>query len=141
MKFKVSEVKNLIKQFNPNIFGLSECELVKNNIDEQTLKIPGYDILFPKSWSQHGFARVVTYVKKTFSYEQILDLEDDLVQSIWLRGSFKNRKKIYFCSAYREHLSTPPLYQQRDYLEKLLFQWEAAAEYSFLLSLVRCTVV
>ena len=132
LKNKVFEVKNIIKQSNPppHIFGLSECELMKEGFDEKLLKIPGYDVLFPKSWNIHGFARVVVYVKKTFKYEQIADLEDDLVQSIWLRGSFRNSKKIYFCHAYREHLSTRPLFEQKDYLDKFLSQWENATEYN-----------
>ena len=84
---KVFEVKNIIKEKSPHIFGLSECELRKvNNVyDEEKLKIPGYDLLFPKSWTEHGFARVIVYVKKTLKYEQVYDIEDDLVQSVWLK--------------------------------------------------------
>ena len=131
LKYKVSEVKNIVKEHSPKIVGLSECELKKENVDVASLKVPGYDLLFPKSWSSEGFARVVIYVKKTFKYEQIYDLEDDDIQSIWLRGSLKNSKKIYFCHAYREHHSTRPLYHQREYLGKLLSQWEAASEFNF----------
>ena len=60
LKYKVSEIKNIVKEYSPHIIGLSESELRRENIDEQSLKIPGYDLLFPKSWSVHGFARVVT---------------------------------------------------------------------------------
>ena len=31
VKNKVLEVKNIVKQHNPHIFGLSECELKKEN--------------------------------------------------------------------------------------------------------------
>ena len=85
LRNKVFEVKKVIKDNNPHILGISECELKKENVDEKCLKIPGYDILFPKSWAKHGFARVVVYVKKTFKYQQMPDLEDDRVQSVWLR--------------------------------------------------------
>ena len=63
LKNKMCEVKNLVKEHSPNILGLSECELnkVNNHFDENKLKIPGYQILFPKSWKKHGFARVVVY--------------------------------------------------------------------------------
>ena len=57
LRYKVPEVKHVIKQNNPNILGISEAELFKDRIDEICLKIPGYDILFPKSWEQHGYAR------------------------------------------------------------------------------------
>ena len=70
-------------------------------------------------------------MKKTYKYEHLLELEDDLVQSIWLRGNLNNSKKVYYCHAYREHHNTHPLEFQRDYLGKLLAQWEAATEYNF----------
>ena len=127
LKNKVTEVKNIIKQYNPHIFGLSECELKKvNNIfDEKILKIPGYSLLFPKSWSSMGQARVVMYVKKTFEFEQVPELEDEEVQSIWIRGGFKNSKKIYYCHGYREHTSLSKLPQDSN-LEMFLSQWESA---------------
>ena len=133
LRYKVGEVKNIVKLEKPQILGLSECNIKKDNINENTLKIPGYDILFPKSWNLYGFARVVVYVKKTFQYEQVTDLEDDLVQSIWIKGAFKNSKKMYFCHAYREHTSMQgdSINSQRDYLARFLSQWEAATEHGF----------
>ena len=90
--------------------------------DENKLKVPGYDTLFPKSWDVHGFARVIVYVKKNFQYQQVQVLEDDLVQSIWIKGGFKNTKSIYFCHCYREHTSRlgSSINQQRTYLERFL---------------------
>ena len=129
LRFKVLEVKNIIKEHSPHIFDLSECELRKVSINESDLKIPGYDVLFPKSWTVHGYARVIIYIKKSFNYEQIHDLQDNFVQSIWLRGNFKKGKKIFFCHAYRDHLSTQPVHEQRSYLGTFLHQWEAATEY------------
>ena len=66
---KVVEVKRLIKDHNPHIFGISEAELYKDRIDETILKIPGYNILFPQSWSQFGYARTLVYVKKCMRYK------------------------------------------------------------------------
>ena len=70
---KVSEVKKIIKEHHPHILGLSECELKKvgNKYDESKLKVPGYDLLFPKSWSEH--------VKRSLDYQQVPELQDDLV--------------------------------------------------------------
>ena len=76
------EVKNLIKKYKPQLFGISEAELYKDKVDESILKIPGYNILFPKSWSQSGYARVVVYVQKSLKYQQMFQLEDDRVQSV-----------------------------------------------------------
>ena len=128
---KVIEVKNIIWEQKPHILGLSECELkkVNGNYDVDKLKIPGYDLLFPKSWTEAGFARVVIYVKKTLHYQQVHDLEDSLVQTVWLKGGFKGSKPIYFCHGYREHTSTlgSSIRDQKLQLEKFLLQWEEAA--------------
>ena len=126
LRYKVAEVKYLIKEHNPHIFGISESELNKNVIKEEALKIPGYNILFPKSWTQHGYAWVLVYVKKSFKYQQVAELEDDKVQSVWLRGAHQNCRNIYFCHGYREHLSREGYAAQQDYLASFLSQWEAA---------------
>ena len=132
LRYKVGEIKNIISQEHPHILGLSEVELRRENFDSSTLKVPGYDILFPKSWEVHGFARVAIYVKKTFKYEQVKDLEDDLIQSIWIKAGLKNSKKIYFCHAYREHASLAggSVNAQKNYLSRFLEQWEAAVEHN-----------
>ena len=48
---KISEVKNIVRDQKPHILGLSECELKKLGpiFDEEKLKIPRYDLVFPKS--------------------------------------------------------------------------------------------
>ena len=69
-------MKNIVQQPNPpHILGLSECELKKmeGQFDESRLKVPGYSVFLPKSWS------VVIYVKNSLEYQQVSDLEDDLV--------------------------------------------------------------
>ena len=123
---KVNEVKLIVKEHKPHIIGISESEIrnVDGNFCEEKLKIPGYNILFPNSWNKEGFARVVVYVKKTFECDQISDLQDDLIQSIWIRGGFKSGKKIYFCHGYREHASRlgAGISHQKQYLERFLSQ-------------------
>ena len=72
-------------------------------------------------------------MKKSLHYKQVFDLEHDLVQSIWVKGGYKNGKKIYFCHAYREHSSImgDSINSQKDYLNILLGQWEAATTDKF----------
>ena len=129
LRYKVFEIKNIFKEQNPHILGLSECELKKStSFDIKSLKIPGYNLLLPKSWDIAGFARVAVYVKKSFSYTQMHELEDDVVQTIWLKGGFKNSKQIYFCHGYREHQSSigRTISDQKSYLSTFLSQWEEA---------------
>ena len=70
------------------------------------------------------------YIKSSLQYEQVLDLETEAVQSIWIKGVFKNTRKILFCHMYREHTCSlgSSLQDQRDNLESLLLQWEKASE-------------
>ena len=131
---KIVEVKNIVKQHNPHILGLSESELRgdSNQFDESKLKIPGYNILFPKSWASQGKARVIVYVKKSLEFEQLDDIEEEDVQSVWIRGGYKKGKKIYFCHGYREHKSNlgGSLSAQKSNLESFLAQWEAALSHN-----------
>ena len=77
------------------MLGLSEAELSKEHVDENSLRVPGYETLFPTSWTKQGHARVVVYVKKTFKYEQVLDLQDDQVQPVWIKGRYQNTRHIF----------------------------------------------
>ena len=133
LKNKMSDIKAVVNSSKPHIFGLSECELrkVDNKFDETLLKVPGYDLLFPKSWTVHGFARVVLYVKSSLDYDHCTDLEDELVQSIWIRGGFRNSKKILFCHTYREYTNSMgnTIRDQKVSLEKFLCQWVEALNY------------
>ena len=93
------------------------------------MKVPGYTVLFPKSWTQSGFARVVIYIKNTLEYEQINELEDENVQSIWVKTGFKHCKKVYYCHGYREHTTSEgrSAASQSQNLASFLAQWEEAA--------------
>ena len=96
LKYKVGEIKNILKQESPQISGLSECETRNESNIEKNLKVPGYDIIFPKSWELYGFARVVVYVQKTLHYEHVTDLEGDVVQSVWIREYLGIAEKCTF---------------------------------------------
>ena len=54
------------------------------------------------------------------------------MQSVWLKGSFKNCKALYFSHGYREHTSAmgDTINNQKEYLNILLSQWEAATEHN-----------
>ena len=127
---KVTEIKNIVKEQTPHIFGLSECELYKRGglFDEKALKVPGYTTLFPQSWNSKGYARILVYIKNSIQFEQVDDLQEDQVQSIWIRGGFKSSQSIYFCHFYREHTTIlgNSMAAQRDSLSRLLEQWDTA---------------
>ena len=125
---KMSEVKNLIQKQKPHILGISEANLKKSHHSTSSLKIPGYDLILPKSWEIHGKARVVIFIKKSLYYDHLPEIEHPDVQTIWLRAGFKNTKKVYFSHQYREHTNTlgNSLAAQRTTLGKKLAQLEDA---------------
>ena len=130
---KVLEVKNIVKEKNPHILGISECELKKisRTLDVEKLKVPGYNIVFPKSWEAHGYARVVVYIKKTLEYSRVEELEDENLQTIWLKCGFKNSKPGFYCNGYREHTSSlgSSIADQKRNLILFLEQWEKALSF------------
>jgi hypothetical protein len=113
-----------------HLIGLSEFELkTNNNIDQlEKLKVPGYKLLLPKSWDLHGYARVVVYVKNTLDYQRVEDLEDEHLQTIWIKCGFKNSKHGYYCNGYREHKSNigGSICNQKQKLDTFIYQWEKA---------------
>ena len=46
---KMSEIKKLINEERPHILGISECELKKSHHNLDKLKVPGFNLLLPKS--------------------------------------------------------------------------------------------
>ena len=125
---KMGEVKNMIQKEKPHILGISEAELRKNHHSEKSLKVPGYELILPKSWEIYGKARVVLYIKKSLAYDHLPFLEHPDIQSIWIRAGFKNTRKIYYSHIYREHTNTlgNSMAAQRTALERMLAQWEDA---------------
>ena len=72
---------------------------------------------------------MLVYVRNSFSCEQVESLEDDLFQSVWLKGGLKNKRQILFSHAYREHTSTlgSSIRAQKESLGTFLAQWEMAS--------------
>ena len=70
-------------------------------------------------------------MKKDFEFEQVHELENDEVQSVWLKGGYKKSKKIYYCHGYREHTTRlgNSISIQRQSLQVFLQQWEMAVEH------------
>ena len=134
LKNKIGEVKKLIADHKPHILGCSESELKISGQIEQlsSLKIPGYTLLLPQSWDLHGYARVVVYVKKSLNFERINELEDEHLQTIWIKCGFKNTKPGFVCNGYREYTSNigASINHQSEKLGVFLDQWESAINYS-----------
>jgi hypothetical protein len=126
---KVFEIKNIVKEHSPHFLGLSECELRNHaNFDQEKLKVPGYNLYFPKSWEQHGYARVLVYYKKTLECSRLPELEDEHIQTIWFKFGFKNSRAGFYCHSYREHKSNlgNSIQSQKEKINLLISQGEKA---------------
>ena len=130
---KVNEIKKIVAENKPHMIGCSECELTKSCQESQlsSLKIPGYTLLLPKSWEIYGYARVVVYLKNSLTYERLSDMEDDQLQTIWIKSGFKNAKPGFYCHGYREYKSNlgAAIQHQTEKLSTFLNQWEQAINY------------
>ena len=65
---KLYDIKSFLLKYDIHLFGLIECDInaagsgMKDILDN--LKINGYNIKLPLSWSVHSQARIIVYVKE-----------------------------------------------------------------------------
>ena len=74
---KMQEIKYIVQSHSPHMLGVFKTEIENNNFDVDNLKVPGYDLILPKSWNNGDKTRVVVYVKKSFQYEHLDMLESN----------------------------------------------------------------
>ena len=73
---KLDDIKSFLHKYDIHLFGLIECDIHgsgsrivrANPISTDTilanLKVDGYNIKLPQSWSSHNQARIIVYVKE-----------------------------------------------------------------------------
>ena len=67
-------------------------------------------------------------MKSSLDYLQLEELENDHLQTIWVKCGLKNSKHGYYCNGYREHKSNigGSISNQKEKFELFLNQWEQA---------------
>ena len=137
---KVGEIQAFIELNNLDILAVGESGLHRarsrtiktypatDEIIKNALRIPGFDIILPNSWSTHETARIILYIKNsiTFKYLSSQDSISDLpVISIEARKG-KGPKTIV-SAHYREFMGgvsgLKTLEAQQNRLSRLLDHW------------------
>ena len=106
-----------------------------NNFSTSQLKekinIPGYKIILPDSWEQHGLARVLVYVKEDLKSKVVNTTNpSNLIQTITLELGYGRSKTHFFNFYYREWTNWvrgSKVHQEED-LELLLKIWRECTE-------------
>ena len=135
MHRKMNDIKSLIEQHKPHIFGLAEANVqINHNMDE--LQIPGYTLHLTSSISNPvlgNVARVVVYTSKSITVRRRPDLEDPLLQLISLEAGLPGKRKTIYMVGYRQWKlagqtddTSSTVIAQEDRWKRLLSKWETA---------------
>ena len=75
--------------------------------------------------------RIFVYVKKSLKFDRMQALENEHLQTIWIKCGFKNAKPSFVCQGYREYTSNlgASMNHQSEKLVTFLDQWESAISY------------
>ena len=104
LKNKMHNIKSLVQDHSPHIFGLGEANL-KLGHDLEDVNIPGYNLHADNviNCSQlANTARVVVYTHNLLKVKRRFDLEVENVSAVWLECGLPNQKKSLICMAYRQ---------------------------------------
>ena len=110
---KLTDIKTFFEEHNPHIFGIIESNIYGLNSPLQNKKfstedvksklhIEGYQIIFPTTWSCHGQARVLAYVRDDIKANIVKeDLANSDLPSISLEVGIGCEKKTLVNLFYR----------------------------------------
>ena len=111
---KLSEIKQFIQSKKPHCFGIIEPDFYshmspinrvrKYSTEEikENLKIDGYKIEFPQTWTNHGQARIICYVSDEIKYTRTIFANNDHIPSITLEIGLGRATRTYVHYYYRE---------------------------------------
>ena len=132
---KMPEIRNIIGQHNPHIFGLSEANLLDVH-DKNLAEVPDYNLHLSTTISNPSLkvSRVVVYTHKDLVAKLRPDLMCNRYSSIWLEVGLPHHKKFLVCQSYREwqylnqrgDKSSTTIPQQLERWLVFLDQWETA---------------
>ena len=110
--YKLTEIKNKIKEKNADILGIIETNLhgpksrvirsnpIKENEAVNELQIPGYDTIFPATWKLHDQARLIVFIRSSIPYK-VHDLPQTQSDLPMITLIINNTEAIIFI--YREY--------------------------------------
>ena len=131
---KMEDIKTLLSQHKPHIFGLAEANVLPVH-DQSELQIPGYTLHLASSLScmEPSVARVAVYTHKSVTVKRRPDLEESDLQLVSLEAGLPGRRKSLYMVAYRQwqlpgqqDRSSGTVAAQAERWDRLLARWEAA---------------
>ena len=99
---KRAEIEAVIEQFTPDIFLISEANMSTNLTDAEK-DIGGYSMVLPRTVEVRQLVRLVMLVREGVRVEEMRNLMDSEIASIWVRVGPKGRKQLLIGGIYREH--------------------------------------
>ena len=110
---KLVDIKHFIETHKPHLMGIIEADIHRPNSNagrtntfttqqiHDKLKVEGYSIILPKSWSTHDQARILVYVSDAIKVVK-KDIDDDDLPSITLEIGLGRERKTTVNYYYRE---------------------------------------
>ena len=101
---KIGEIENLLKSQKIDILGVQEANWTQD-MDEATVRIPGYEIIPDKGRSskKRKNSRTVVYIRDDIHYEILTNKMREEVPEVWLRISEPGKRKTDLVVFYREY--------------------------------------
>ena len=99
---KIEDIEMLILEKDPDIFIVSEANLM-SEITEDQRSINGYDMIFPNTMEIRGYARIVMLIKSEVEYKVLNQFMYPGTSAIWIQVGRAGRKPIRIGGLYREH--------------------------------------
>ena len=138
---KMTDIKLYLQKHDLDLFGIIESDLHGNSSRVyrahplstcdilQKLQVPGYTIILPQSWYNHGQARLILFIKEGLHIkERKLRKEDSDLPSISIELGLGREKKTCFNVYYREFTGgvsgLKDLNSQKERLERQISHWK-----------------
>ena len=131
---KITDIKILVSQNQPHIFGLAEANVLPGH-DLTELQIPNYTLHLASSLTcpTPSAARVAVYTHKSITVKRRPDLEENDLQLVTLEAGLPGKKKSIYMVAYRQwqlpgqqDRTSGTLAAQTERWNRLLARWESA---------------
>ena len=107
---KIEEIEAVILQYNPDVFVISEANLL-NSLPDNEKGITGYRQILPLTTTVQTVARLVLLVREELQVKITEEFMDTEISTVWIKIGSTGRKPVYLSGIYREHRF---LFQQTD---------------------------
>ena len=99
---KVTEIEPVIQQYCPDIYVISESNLLES-VTAENRNIAGYRMILPRTSEVQKISRIVILVRQGVEVEVLRQHMDTTVAAIWVKVTTSGRKSLIIGAIYREH--------------------------------------